>query len=388
VRLFTSAPDATIDRQKPAARRVAAIAITTAGAALVVGAAVANQHWLDQHFLPSFFLPRPWYVAMETLVRVAIATLGAGLVLVARRGVVRFTARTAERALHIIAAAVLALAAGELVLRSTILRPAGWLLAEEEPLRRADAHLGWVLTPGRTGRASVGGRIVEYAIDDAGYRVRTVNEPVHSERPAIVFIGESVMFGEGLTWDESVPATVGSMMGIQSANLAVHGYATDQAYLRLERELPHFRQPVAVVSLFMTALFGRNLDQDRPHLGPELVWLAAQRRSRLAALATFVVPYRSEATVARGVGTTRQVLRATADLARTRGARPLVVVPQFGREDPLEQRLRRSIVDESGVPYVLVEIDKSWRLSWDRHPNANAARVIAAAIVERLRREK
>ena len=31
------------------------------------------------------------------------------------------------------------------------------------------------------------------------------------------------MFGEGLTWEETVPAQVGAMMGIQSANLAVHG---------------------------------------------------------------------------------------------------------------------------------------------------------------------
>ena len=50
------------------------------------------------------------------------------------------------------------------------------------------------------------------------------------------------------------------MTGIQSANLAVHGFGSDQAYLRLAIELPRFRQPVAVVSLFMTALFGRNLD--------------------------------------------------------------------------------------------------------------------------------
>jgi len=69
------------------------------------------------------------------------------------------------------------------------------------------------------------------------------------------------MFGEGLTWEESVPAQVGAMMGTQSANLAVHGFGTDQAYLRLQMELARFRRPVAVVSLFMTALFGRNLDR-------------------------------------------------------------------------------------------------------------------------------
>ena len=33
----------------------------------------------------------------------------------------------------------------------------------------------------------------------------SVDEPVDPERPTILFTGESVMFGEGLTWDESVP---------------------------------------------------------------------------------------------------------------------------------------------------------------------------------------
>ena len=109
------------------------------------------------------------------------------------------------------------------------------------------------------------------------------------------------MFGEGLTWDESVPAQVGAMLGMQSANLAVHGYGTDQAYLRLQAELPRFRRPVAVVSLFMTTLFGRNLDDDRPHLGPGLAGCPASPHGRLRSLAQLLVPYRSDETVERGV---------------------------------------------------------------------------------------
>src|SRR5207253_3563712 len=130
-----------------------------------------------------------------------------------------------------------------------------------------------------------------------------------------VFVGESVMFGEGLTYDESVPAQVGAMRKMQSANLAVHGFSVDQEYLRLEMELPRFRRPVAVVSLFMTALFGRNLDDDRPHLGPGLVWLPAEQHGRLASLATLLVPYRTDDTVERGVTMTREVLGATVNLA-------------------------------------------------------------------------
>ncbi len=370
----------------PRARLIVEISLAAIGGALVVCALAANQQWLDRHFLPSFFLPRRWYVLIEIAVRIGLAALGVSLALVLRGRIGRLAVRTPARALPVAIAALLAIGAGELVLRTVSLRPHGWIVADEEPRRRPDPRLGWTLEPNRIGQNRIGGRVVEYAIDPAGYRVRRVEEPVDPERPTILFAGESVMFGEGLAWDECIPAQVGALMGTQSADLAVHGYGSDQSYMRLQTELPRFRRPVAVVSIFMTTLFGRNLDRDRPHLGPGLVWLPAEPPSRVASLATLLVPFRSGETVDRGVATTREVLHATIDLARARGATPLIVVPQFGDEDALERSLRRRVLDEAGLPYLLVETDAAWRLSWDVHPNARAARVIAEAIAARLRR--
>jgi hypothetical protein len=371
--------------ERSRAHLILEIAVAFIGGALVVLALAANQSWLDRHFLPSFFLPRRWYVIVETVVRAMLAVIGVCLAVVLRPRVGRLASRTPARAVPIAIAALLAVGASELVLRATRMHPIGWLVPEGEPHRRPDPRLGWTLVPNRTGRDSIGGRIVDYAIDPAGYRVRSVDEPVDPERPTILFTGESVMFGEGLTWDESIPANVGALLRIQSANLAVHGFGNDQAYLRLQEELPRFRRPVAVVSLFMTALFGRNLDRERPHLGPGLTWLAAEPRSRLASLAILLVPYRSNDTVARGVTMTREVLRASMDLARARGATPLVVVPQFGPEDQLERSLRHRVLDEVHLPYLLVETDAKWRVPGDLHPNARAARVIAERIAARLR---
>jgi len=315
-----------------------------------------------------------------------MAVLGTWLAFVARQRSGRFAARTPAGALRIVMAVVVALGASELVLNRVHLRPAEWLSANDEPRRQPDPRLGWTWVPERTGHKSIGGRIIDYSIDPAGYRVSRIDEPVDTERPTILFTGESVMFGEGLTYEESIPAQVGAMMGVQTANLAVHGYGNDQAYLRLEAELPHFRRPVAVVSLFMTAIFGRNLDQDRPHLGPGLVWLPTEQSSRLSSLAKLLVPYRADTTVERGVMVTQQVLRAASDLAQAHGAIPLLVVLQFGHEEGSEQVLRRRILDEASIPYALIDIDSSWRLPWDRHPNARAAHTIAAAIVTELHR--
>src|SRR5262245_26908101 len=385
VQLSSSSPPhmhdaATSNRSRSA--RVVEIAIAMIGAALIVTALAATQSFLDRHFLPSFFIPRHWYVRIETTVRIVVATAGVSLVF-RRSRVTRLLTRAPAMTLQVVVAAVLAIVASDVALRWIHLRPTEWLVADEEPRRQDDPQLGWVLAPARTGRASVGGRTIEYAVDAAGYRVRRVEDAVNPERPAIVFAGEAVMVGEGLTWEESIPAQVSAIVGVESANVAVHGYSTDQIYLRLARELPRFRQPIAVVSIFMTELFGRNLDDDRPHLAPGLVWQPARHASRLAKLAAFLVPYRRDATVERGIRVTREAFRAIADLARRRGATPLIVVPQFGSEDDLQRTLRAHIFSGDS-PIVLVPLDSAWRLPWDRHPNAHAAQVIAAAVAARL----
>ncbi len=369
------------------ARIIVEIGIAFVGVVLFGSALLANQRWLDHHFLPSFYTSRSRYVWIETIVRITIAAIGAVLALIVRRPLGKFIAYHPVRALQITLAVMLAFPATEFVLRMRHHRIA---MAEEypaevEPSRQLDSRLGWVFVPSRTGHQAVGCRTVEYAFDSAGYRVRSVDEPVDPDRPTIVFTGESMMVGERLTWDESIPAQTGAILGLQSANVAVSGFANDQAYLRLQAELSHFRRPVAVVTLFAPLLFDRNLNDDRPHLGPGLVWLPALHRWRLVTIFKFLVPYRSDEAIERGVSITREVLRSTIDLARVRGAVPIIVVPQFIPEESEEREIRSRVLDEAGLPYVWVQLDASWRVPDDGHPDARAAKAIAVAIAARLR---
>jgi hypothetical protein len=370
-----------------AARVVIEIAIASIGAALVACAVAADQQWFDSHFLPPFFVSRHSYILAESSLRVVAGGLGVILALVARRRVARviLIAHSPARVLPAAIAVVLALGTSELILHRVRLRAVGEEPAGMEPRRRPDPRLGWTFVPARTGRHPIGGRSVEYAFDSAGYRVRRADEAVDPERPAIVFTGESMTVGEGLTWEETIPAQTGAIMGIQSANLAVSAFASDQAYMRLQSELPRFRRPVAVVATFAPALFDRNLNDDRPHLGPGLVWQPAEDRWRLAAIAKLLVRYRSTEAIERAIGVTREVLRATVDLAHARGAVPLIIVPQFLPEAPNEGALRRRILDEAGLPYAWVGIDGAWRIPDDGHPDPRAAHAIAAAIAARLR---
>jgi hypothetical protein len=374
-----------------AARVVTELAVTFIGIALLAFAVVFDRQWLDAHFLPSFFVSRSIYVLVASLSRVVTAALGLTLALVVRRRIGNFVVRTPGRKLvadtaRVALAVALAIGTSEAILRRTYHRAAEEVPAWEEPLRHSDRRLGWVFVPARTGTGTVDGRVVEYAFDPAGYRVRRADQPVDPECPTVVFTGESVMVGEGLTWEESVPGQVESLLSTQSANLAVSGFSSDQAYVRLQEELPRFRQPRAVVALFTPALFDRNLNNDRPHIGAGLVWLPPEPRWRLAALADLLFPYRSHETIERGIAVTRAVLRATIDLARARSAVPLIVVPQFMPEEPTERMLRRRILDEDSIPYLLVELDASWRVPGDWHPDRRAAHAVAAAIAARLER--
>src|SRR5205809_303241 len=98
-----------------------------------------------------------------------------------------------------------------------------------------------------------------------------------------------------------------------------------------------------------------------------------------------MVPYHSEAAIERNLLATQEVLHATLNLARSRGAAGLILVPQFSPEQPAERKLRRLILDQSGVSYERVELDPTWHLPWDRHPDARGARAMALAVVKRLR---
>src|SRR5215471_5137097 len=363
------------------------IGIAFLGVVLLASALLANQRWLDHHFLPSFYVSRSLFVLIESIVRFVVAVIGLVMSLVVRRPLGKFIANHPTRALQIALAVLLAFPATVFVLR---LRNRRVSITEEEPpqfepSRQLDTRLGWLFVPSRTGHTMADNRSVDYSFDSAGYRVRSVDEPVDPDRPTIVFTGESMIVGERLTWDETIPAQTGAILGLQSANIAVSGFANDQAYLRLQAELPRFRHPVAVVTLFAPLLFDRNLVDDRPHLGPGLVWLPAVPRWRMATIAKFLVPYRSDEEIERGVSDTREVLRATIELVRSRGSVPIIVVPQFGPEEAGEREIRNRVLDEAGLPYMWVKLDASWRVPDDGHPDARAAHAIAVAIANKLR---
>ncbi|HEV2722264.1 MAG TPA: hypothetical protein VG323_19755 [Thermoanaerobaculia bacterium] len=359
--------------------------IACIGCAVVAAAAAANEAWFDAHFLPSFWTTRG--EMLETLfeVRITAAAIGIIVVLVISRPLAHAIARDPLYLLTTSIALVMACGVTEAFLRTRHIRAAEEIEPHWEPRRHLDARLGWLFDPSRVGYDPHLGKRFEYAFDGNGYRVPAPGESGDFDEPAIVFIGESMMFGEKLDWEETVPAETSDRLGIACANISVSGFATDQQYLRLAAELPRFRHPVAVVTLFAPVIFDRNLDDDRPHLGPGLRWHPAAKQWRLTMLARRLIGYRSAAAIEDGITTTRQALAATVQLARARGAVPLIVVPNFGDEEPRMRELRRRILDDAHLPYVYVRLNPDDRIENDGHPDGDGMRMMAEAIAGALR---
>jgi hypothetical protein len=369
---------------------IADVALTGLAFLLVAGAIAAGRAWAESHFLPAWAWS--WDVEMEILLvlRLAVAAAGFALLLVVRPwlgGAIR-----AGRGRMALGQAALALAAAfaGLAAAEAILHLRSWRSTQErwdqQPLRARDPEIGWTFVPDRAGSVAIGGRTIHYAVDGYGDRVRAPGARTDLSRPTILFGGESIILGFGLEYDETIPARVAAITGIQSTNLAVNAYSSDQALMRLARALPHFARPVAVVTIFVPTLIDRNLDRDRPHLGPDLRWIPAEAPPfRLVELARRLTRYRSLDSMRDGLAMTRAALRRTIALARARHVPALILVPQIGPESDRERAVRRQVLDEAHIPYLRVLLDDRWRIPGDRHPDARADHAIADAVAAALR---
>lgn len=363
-----------------------------AGVMLIVLAILADRQWLDRHQLPHMFLARDRQILWWATERWVIALAGLMLAWRIRPWIGRQVREGRGRELSIqtalvLLAALLSIVVSELVLRNVFWRRVEVWAQHEEPLREPDASLGWHNIPSRTGTEIFGGRRIIYHFDADGRRIAAPGRPVDPARPSILFVGESIMIGFRLNWNESVAGQVEARTGVQSANLAVNGYSTDQMYMRLAAELPHFARPLAVVALFTPTLLERNLRDDRPHLDAALRWHPSVRQWRLQRLVVkTVAPYYDADTIEAGIAQTQALLQSTVALARARGAEPLILVPTFMPERPLERDLRLRIL--AGLPYVFVPLDPSWRIAGDGHPDARADQAMARAVLAELRRRR
>ena len=376
--------------------RLARLAVTALGLAMVAWALSAGDRWPERHLLASYCATtRAGWLAARSL-RWVVGVSGALAIwrapAMARR-VGRWSPRPGS-VLGVVLALAAALGATELYMRHQYRRlvlGAGLMEPRHAaPMFQMDARLGWSHVPSRTTWAEYGGRRVAYAIDASGARADAADRPPERAAPAILFTGESIAFGWGLQYEESVPVLVERQLGIHTVNLAAGAYGTDQAFLRLLDELSRATRPVAVVTLFIPDQIGRNVNIWRPRLvlrpGGALELAPPSGPPRIARLLQ-ELPFHGDG----ALEVTAAVLRATADAARARGAVPLFVVTNYGAACLPDAGGEPWVVDQlfvrQGLPFVRVELEAADRLpGWlERHPGPRGAQKIAAAVARALR---
>jgi len=383
------------------ARRYGAQAVVSLGGAWLLGlAARADDSWILRHLV----VPN-WFVPPSTLrgfhgVRAAAALLSLLLLSVLGPKLGRWAgAQSAKRFAascgRIAGALLLAVLAAELMLRN--FDSVGRKTRLEFGLSRPDPRLGWAFIPSRSTLVqSRRAKVVHYNIDAWGNRARSERTAPDPTVPTLVVTGESIAFGHGLEYSDTFAAILGERLGLQVVNVSSGGYAMDQAYLRLIDALERLERPSAVLTVFHPIQLSRALQDYRPRLvlrddalvlqGPASGFWA---RWKLRDLLVNELPYLSDESLSRALALNAAIVRATSAAARSRGAEPLFIVPSFGPPRPLNEHPEAPIVQElfeqQAQPYLLIDIPQSRMMPENWHPDAIAARDIAAAAERELR---
>jgi len=123
----------------------------------------------------------------------------------------------------------------------------GWL--GTAPYMKYDATLGWVALPDivKRHREERYGFDVTYTLNSFGMRGpnRDVAKPAGIVR--IMLLGDSNGFGWGLDENSHLMAHLGRLAGVETFNLSLAGYGTDQELLRFRRDGLQFKPDVVIV---------------------------------------------------------------------------------------------------------------------------------------------
>lgn len=108
-----------------------------------------------------------------------------------------------------------------------------------------------------------------YAFNEEGYRVRQKEDRTDFTKPRILLLGDSLLFGHGLPFEETVGYKLQKALRdeYQILNFSVQGYGTDQIYLLLQQLIPKYK-PALVITNYITDHQNRNINRDRRFLVP------------------------------------------------------------------------------------------------------------------------
>lgn len=159
----------------------------------------------------------------------------------------------------------------------------------ENALARFDSELGWSYLPNLARQIDFEAHTRWVYTDANGIRIPSDGYRLQPERPSALFIGCSYTMGHGLSYEESFVGQFGALAEgrLQTVNLGVQAYGTDQSLLSLKKFVPLFDTKV-VVYTFMDEHVTRNGNYDRRTLIPNARFIGTKP---IFALNSEQIPY-------------------------------------------------------------------------------------------------
>jgi hypothetical protein len=113
---------------------------------------------------------------------------------------------------------------------------------------RYDARYGWSHIPGATGTFRSYGIDTKVVINAKGYRGPEVSYDRNPGRSRVLFLGDSYTWGYGVNLEDTFASRLEKFIpGLETVNLSVSGYATDQEMLVYRDEGHKYRADLVVV---------------------------------------------------------------------------------------------------------------------------------------------
>ncbi len=223
--------------------------------------------------------------------------------------------------------------------------------------------------------------------DVHGYRVPSPATTIDLGAPSIVMSGESVAFGFGLAYEDTIGARLAQRTGLQDVNVAVNGFSNALTLQRLEDALPKLAKPVAVVCFVVHTWLDRNTDPRGWHVvwndGRMMPLLPPEppTSSPLLALGRSVFRYHDDHRLEIG----RQLLSQTAEFIRSRNAAPIFVFTQCGARCRSTEFVVSELTRDLDAPWISLDTPEEENLPGDMHPGPKAAVRYTDAIESVLR---
>lgn len=105
-----------------------------------------------------------------------------------------------------------------------------------------DSRLGWIPKARASGKDNVWGSKV--TISEDSIRLNGTDYKVLSNKPLILAVGDSFVFGDEVSDNETWPSYLEKKLGVRVVNGGVCGYGIDQSYIRLKKLLKKYNPDI------------------------------------------------------------------------------------------------------------------------------------------------